>query len=99
MTVTQGNNIKMNEGDFGVELPITIGNTLDSDTIKFIIYDASNNEIVNKTLPYRNEAFIFELTKEESGRLVKKNYLYKMVQYRNNIMQNTLNEGSIFEII
>lgn len=99
MTVTQDNNIVMNEGDFGVELPMTIGNTLDTDTIKFIIYDASDNEIVNKTLPYRNNTFIFELTKEESSRLAKNNYLYKIVQYRNDIMQNTLTEDSMFKII
>ena len=99
MTVTQDNNIVMNEGDFGVELPMKIGNILDTDTIKFIIYDASDNEIANKTLPYRDGAFIFELTQEESSRLVKNNYLYKIVQYRGDIMQNTLIEGSIFKII
>ena len=37
--------ITMNKGDFGIELPMTISNILDSDVIKFEIYGPNGNMI------------------------------------------------------
>lgn len=91
--------ITMNKGDFGIELPMTISNILDNDVIKFEIYEVDKNTIIEKDLPYRDEKFVFELTKEETDKLIEKSYMYKIVQYRENIMQNTINEDSLFIVI
>ena len=95
----EGKKITMNKGDFGLELPMTISNILESDTIKFEIYEVDKNIIIEKDLPYRDEKFVFELTKEETDKLIEKSYMYKIVQYRENIMQNTINEDSLFEVV
>ena len=47
----EGKKITMNKGDFGLELPMTISNILESDTIKFEIYEVDKNTIIEKDLP------------------------------------------------
>lgn len=95
----ENKDITINKGDFGLELPMTISNILDTDVIKFEIYDVNGKLILEKNLPYRDGTFIFELTKEESDSLEEKNYMYKVIQYRNDIMQNTINEDSLFKVV
>lgn len=95
----EGKKITMNKGDFGIELPMTISNILESDVIKFEIYGPNGNMILEKTLPYREGKFVFEITEEESNKLEEKTYMYKIVQYRENIMQNTINEDSLFKVV
>lgn len=95
----QGKDIQMNQGDFGIELPMTISNALSGDKIEFEIYESNKNNIIKKTLTYRNERFIFVLTEEETNKLNEKTYLYKVVQYREDVLQNTINEDSLFEVV
>ena len=95
----QGKDIQMNQGDFGIELPMIISNVLSSDKIEFEIYEANENNIIKKPLTYRNERFIFVLTEEETNKLNEKTYLYKVVQYREDVLQNTINEDSLFEVV
>lgn len=95
----QGKDIQMNQGDFGIELPMTISNVLSGDKIEFEIYESNKNNIIKKTLTYRNERFIFVLTEEETDKLNEKTYLYKVVQYREDVLQNTINEDSLFKVV
>ena len=99
MFLIKNKDIKMHHGDFGLQLPMTITNVQDNDEIVFEIYTPDGDTIIRKTLPNIDEKFIFELTEEESHKLEEKTYNYKLIQYRNNIMQNTLNNDSLFEII
>ena len=98
MTKTDGKDITINYGDFGIKTPITITNVLETDVIKFEIYDVSNNIIVEKDLPYEDGKWIFELTKEESQKLNIKNYMYSIKQYRDDVLQNTINKNSLFKV-
>lgn len=95
----QGKDIQMNQGDFGIELPMTISNVLSGDKIEFEIYESNKNNIIKKTLTYRNERFIFVLTEEETEKLREKVYLYRVIQYRDEVLQNTINEDSLFEVV
>jgi aminopeptidase-like protein len=95
---TEGKNIEMYYGDFGVQLPITITNVLETDTIKFEIYDINNNVIIEKDLPYENEKWIFELTEDESKKLEIRDYLYSIKQYRDGTLQNTIAKWFIFRV-
>ena len=95
----QGKDIQMNQGDFGIELPMTISNILDGDIIEFEIYESNKKNIIKKPLNYRDEKFIFELTKEETEKLREKVYLYRVIQYRDEVLQNTINEDSLFEVV
>jgi hypothetical protein len=95
---TKGNNISMYYGDFGVDLPITITNTESTDKIKFNIYNSMDKLIKSKTLPYENETWLLSFTQEESKEIEKGTYLYEIVQYRDGILQNTINKGSLFTV-
>lgn len=98
MTKIDGKDITINYGDFGIKTPITITNVLETDTLKFEIYDVSNNIIVEKDLPYEDGKWIFELTKEESQKLNIQNYMYSIKQYRDDVLQNTINKNSLFKV-
>ena len=95
---TEGKNIEMYYGDFGVQLPITITNVLETDTIKFEIYDISNNTIIEKDLPFKDGKWIFELTEDESKKLEIRDYLYSIKQYRDGVLRNTINKDSLFRV-
>ena len=94
-------NIEMNEGDFGIKVPITITNILETDDIKFIIKNLDNTEVLTKKLMYNAETkkFEFELTKEDSNKLVKNNYLYSIVQLRNETLKNTIVSNLSYNVI
>lgn len=98
MTKIDGEDITINYGDFGIKTPVTITNTLETDVIKFEIYDVSNNIIVEKKLPYEDGKWIFELTEDESKKLNIQTYLYSIKQYRDGVLQNTINKNSLFKV-
>lgn len=93
----QGKNIIMNKGDFGIKLPITITNVLETDILKINIYDISGS-IIEKNLLLEENKYIFELTKEETNLLDQKDYMYEILQYRGEILQNTINKNSLFKV-
>jgi hypothetical protein len=98
MTRTEGKNIIIDYGDFGIKTPISITNVLETDTIKFEIYDISNNSIIEKDLPFEDGKWIFELTEDDSKKLEVRDYLYSIKQYRDGILQNTINKNGLFKV-
>ena len=98
MTKTNGRDITIDYGDFGIKTPITITNVLETDIVKFEIYDVSNNVIVKKDLPYEDGKWIFELTEDDSKKLNIQTYLYSIKQYRDGVLQNTINKDSLFKV-
>lgn len=94
----KGKDLEMNCGDFGIALPINITNVLETDIIQFKIYDLNRNEILNKKLPFEEGKWNLELTKEESDLLEEKDYMYSIMQFRENVLQNTINEDSWFKV-
>lgn len=89
--------ISMNEGDFGIILPIVFnGDILDTDTINFIIRDLQKNEIINKEFNTSNKILNLKFTEEEIKLLPKGNYYYGMKQFRNNVLINSVAVKKIF---
>ena len=69
--------------------------------IKFIIKELDNTEVLAKKLMYNAETkkFEFELTKEDSNKLVKNNYLYSIVQLRNETLKNTIVSNISYNVV
>lgn len=99
--VDEKNNISMYEGDFGEILPITIvsGNVLDGDIIKFIIENMSQKKLINKTLEIKDSKFEFQLTKEETEKLVKGDYYWGLKQFRGDTLIDTLEANKTFKVL
>lgn len=72
----------MTEGDFGIELPITMTGTTFAaeDSVKLTIKDAINgNTLLEKDFSnIQNNTINFELTREESEQLPVGSYVYSL---------------------
>jgi len=81
-----GNDLKMTEGDFGVELPITIsGTTLTTaDSVMFVLKNKVNGDtVLTKTYTeIQNNTFNLELTEAESALLPVGGYVYSIDWYQ-----------------
>lgn len=97
-------NIYMTENDFGVKLPIkfVLGNVLETDTIKFIIYKEKSEDekeiILTKDFSALDNVFEFVLTKEESSLLERGVYKYGVKQYREESLVDTISVDRSFYI-
>ena len=84
----KGLNFQMCEGDYGIQLPITItGPTFTaSDKVKLTIKGCLNGEtIVEKDFSDISEATVnLELTEEESARMPAGEYVYSLDWYQDN---------------
>lgn len=81
--------IKMNKGDFGIILTFKFSD-IAATNIKIIIYN-SKSKIIEK--PYTNisdNTIEFKLTEEESKLLETGDYMYKVYQYKDGQLKNTL---------
>ena len=94
-------NIRMNEGDFGLKLPMTITNVLETDDLMFNIKGCDGSDVLSKELTYNSETKKYELefTEEESNKLEKKRYRYSILQLRDGELQNTIVTDLTFEVI
>ena len=92
--------ITINEGDFGIILPIGFSDFLDGDTVTVIIKDRKDESIklLNKDFIVQNGKISFSLTEEETSRLKKGTYLYGIRQYRESTLKNTIATDNIFEV-
>ena len=85
-------NIKINEGDFGVILPITVAGLKDGENVRFVIKKRDENEevILTKDFQVESSKINFQLTKEETKKLLEGNYLYDALQYKEDVLKNTI---------
>lgn len=94
MFKTKPNNkkITMNEGDFGIVLPISFSDMEDGATIKVIIKEQNEEEteVLNLDFTVSSNKIEFQLKKNETAKLHKGEYLYDMMQYEEGTLQNTL---------
>ncbi|MBQ2870324.1 hypothetical protein IJE86_01340 [bacterium] len=96
----KGTNIIMTEGDFGLNLPITIkGESFEpTDTIKVRI-SQNDEEILTKTFTnIENNTFKFALTKEESELLTPNYYVYSLDWYRGDTFLCNIIRNGLFEV-
>ena len=94
------NKITMNEGDFGIILPISFTDFLDGDRITVIIKDRNNEDkqLLNKDFMVTNKKINFEMTEEETDSIKQGSYLYDIKQYRKGELRNTIAIDNIFEV-
>lgn len=92
MFEVEGRQISMIEKDFGEILPIRLKNitVLDTDIIKFIIYDNDETIFFNESFSVTDNILKFQLTREQSEKLVKGQYNYAIKQYRGDELLCTL---------
>lgn len=85
MWYVNGQNLKMCEGDFGIELPVTIKDATfgEDDEVKLTIKDAEDGEtIIEKTYSdITDNTFALVLTEAESELLPVGKYVYVMDWY------------------
>lgn len=81
-----GNNIKMAEGDYGIQLTYAVnGATFDNaDELKFTFKTAINGQIIlEKTVTPDGNQIALELTEAESALLPVGTYVYSLDWYQN----------------
>lgn len=92
------NEIIINEGDFGITLPIKFSNIPDNDRIIFKIKEKNEeeNEILRLNFTVENGEISFMLTEEQSQLLNRGKYLYDVFQYEENVLKNTISVDTLF---
>lgn len=103
MWAVQGLTIQMAEGDYGIELPVTIsGTTLTaSDTLKFVILTAKNGRVLlEKEYTNISENTVnLELTEEESALFTPRIYVYRLDWYQDGQFMCNLISEAMFWVV
>ena len=96
-----GNNLQMVEGDYGVELPMTVsGPTFAAgDELKLTIKNGGDT-LVEKTFSNISQNTInFELTEEESALLTPGTYAYVLDWYDNGVFLCNIIPEAVFKVV
>lgn len=103
MWAVSGYSLKMVEGDFGIQLPITIeGTTLTAeDCIKIEIKDKRNGEtvLVKDFTNIEDNTFSLELTESESELLAAGFYVYNLDWYQSGEFLGNIITGATFKVV
>lgn len=102
MWEVNGTKIKVAEGDYGVELPVTIsGTTLTSqDTLRFTFKDdVGGTTILEKEFTPTNNAINFELTEAEGELFTPGVYAYKLDWYQDGVFMCNLIPVGLFVVV
>lgn len=102
MWAVTGINLQMAEGDYGIELPVTIsGTTLTaSDTLKFVILTARNGRVIlEKRYTPENNTVNLELTEEESALFPPNMYVYRLDWYQNGSFMCNIIPEAYFKVV
>lgn len=96
-------NLQMTEGDYGIELPVTInGTTLAStDSLKFTFKTAVNGEVIMEK-DYTNivdNTADLELTETESALFPAGVYIYTLDWYQSGSFMCNIISGSTFKVV
>ena len=103
MWVVKGYELKMTEGDYGVELPVTVhGTELQlADQIKITIKNKTNGDvIISKTYgDFESNTFPFEITQEETALLPVGMYVYSLDWYQNNVFMCNIIPNALLRVV
>ena len=103
MWVVNGQDLKMTEGDYGLELPVTIsGATIAAqDEIKLTIKKARNGEtLIEKNFSsVLNNTVNLELTQAESALLSVGTYVYVLDWYQNGAFMCNIIPCASFKVV
>ena len=100
MFTSNGNNIQMTEGDFGVELPIVIGGLTftASDSLRITIKSGGNTLITKEYTNISQGTIRFVLTEEETSLLPVGVYVYSLDWYQEGVFMNNIIPSSLFKV-
>ena len=103
MWKAKGNDLQMDEGDFGITLPFIVkGTTLTvSDCMRFVFMDGQTGEtVLEKSFTnIQDNTVPFVLTEEESAQLPAGAYVYDLEWYQDGIFQCKLVQNGIFKVV
>lgn len=99
MLEARGNRLFMNEGDYGVILPVQLsGGELETgDVIRFSV-----DTVLYKDFPVEemaDRAFLLCLTEEESALLPAGSYLWKLTLLRDGVERNTVKGPCLLTVL
>lgn len=97
-----GNTLTAAEGDYGIQLPITVsGTTLtSSDTLKFTFKDATSGEtVLEKELTPSNNTVDLEFTSADTELFEVGVYVYSLDWYQNRVFMCNLIPKGIFRVM
>ena len=98
-----GNDLQMAEGDYGVELPITISGMefVAGDCVKLTIKTAKNGDAVltRDFTTITQNTIILELTEAESALLRVGSYVYRLDAYQNGNYLNNIIPLASFKVV
>ena len=91
MWKARGNDLQIDEGDYGVALPFVVkGTTLTAaDCMRFVFMDGH----------IQNNTVLFILTQEESAQLPGGAYVYDLEWYQDGVFQCKLIQNGIFKVV
>lgn len=102
MWAVTGTNLQMAEGDYGIELPVTVsGATLSgSDTLKFVFLAAKNGRtILEKEYTPANNSVSLEFTEAESALFPPQAYLYRLDWYQDGAFMCNVIPEAVFKVV
>lgn len=103
MWKVRGNDLQMDEGDFGVALPFIVkGTTLTAaDCMRFVFMDGQSGEtVIEKSFTDIQENTVdLVLTEAESEQLPAGAYVYDMEWYQSGVFQCKLIQNGIFKVV
>lgn len=102
MWKVSGNTLTAAEGDYGIQLPVTVsGTTLTAqDTLKFAFKDATNGTpILEKELIPTNNTVDLEFTSDDSELFEVGVYVYSLDWYQNGLFMCNLIPNGIFKVV
>ena len=103
MWAVQGMSLQMAEGDYGIELPVTIsGTTLSAaDSLKFVFLTEKNKQpILEKEFTNISDNTInLELTEAEAALFAPRMYVYRLDWYQNGQFMCNLISEAMFRVV
>lgn len=101
MWTVSGTNLSMAEGDWGVELPVTIdGVTFTaSDSVKITIKRGSTVLVEKEYTNISDNTVKLELTEAESSLLLVGNYVYSLDWYQDGVFMCNIIPVGLFKVV
>ena len=95
--------LTMCEGDFGLQLPVTITGTqfAAADTVRISIKDRMNGTVIleKEFTDIQQNSFIFELTEEESALFGVGEYVYALDWYHSGAFMCNIIRSAVFKVV
>ena len=101
MWAVNGNHLTMTEGDWGVELPVTISGVTftASDAVKIVVKKGENVLVTRDFTNISEYTVNLELTEAESALLPVGSYAYSLDWYQNGAFMCNIIPSAVFKVV